>query len=175
MAALLSLLAASGGDAAWPPRGGVVQAPPTTYAGPCDLSPCAEAWSVSRKQTASYNGPAFQLQTVASLGSTPVTLDVGFTASGAVDMSTWSPFCNGVQHNCTYRKIYPQINAGSAANTMVPSTIKGLYGPPCNTMLYWVAISISIPTPDYPGYMAHLLVPDPPILFVCTRCRATAR
>lgn len=93
---------------------------------PCDLVTCAEAYSVTRRMISSYSGPLFQL----SNGSS--TLDIGQTANGVVDMTTWSAFCTAVQSNCFIRKIYAQINTTS--NDLPAFTLAGAFSqsPVCN-------------------------------------------
>lgn len=105
-------------------RGVIVTLPVVTFNGLCDLTTCAEGYSVSRSTKASYSGPLFQLYNGSS------TLDIGQNGSHGVDLSTWSAFCSGVASNCKYAKIYAQIHTGGA-NDLIPSVFFGPFGPDC--------------------------------------------
>jgi hypothetical protein len=99
------------------------------YVGPCNVivGGCAEAWSVTRRMVASYHGPLLQL----ALISTPTTrLDIGQTAAGYADMTTWSKFCSGTASNCAIYTIYAQIHG--SANNLVPSNFFTCAGVPIN-------------------------------------------
>lgn len=93
----------------------------TGVTGPCDLTACAEAWSVTRAMTTSYTGPLFQLYN----GVT--TLDIGQNpTTRSADMTTWSAFCGGVAANCKFSRIYGQIlSNGAGRNDLVPNTFNG--------------------------------------------------
>lgn len=94
-------------------------------AAPCDIVACAEAYSVTRAMLSTYKGPLFQIYN----GTT--TLDIGQTASGSADMSTWAAFCSNTQTNCVVGKIYAQIHTGS--NDLVPSQLPDApFGPVCS-------------------------------------------
>lgn len=104
---------------------GQASTPAATFAGPCDLTTCAETYSVDRAMKNSYSGPLFQLYN----GTT--TMDVGQTTSRAADITGVSTFCGGVPGTCVYAKVYGQIQGHN--NDLVPSTINAPNGPNCST------------------------------------------
>ena len=114
--------------------------PPAPYQGPCDVlkSGCAEAYGVTRAQTATYTGPLFQL----GRSSDKQTLDIGQTSEHTVDMTTWSAFCSASESKCVISKIYAQIHQGD--NDLVPGVFNAPWGPNCSAGGYTCAAKFTI-------------------------------
>jgi hypothetical protein len=130
------------GAAPWNAGPGEIFNPGTAYTGPCDLTTCAEAWSVTRGMIASYSGNLFEIVR----DSDHTTLQVGQSSHHA-DLSGVYSFCVGA--NCYVSKIYGQINS----NTLIYINSTMANGAPpyptlCNNTTYGCASPFLL-DPDY--------------------------
>lgn len=90
---------------------------PAGYQSTCDLTTCAETWSVERAKINSYSGALFRV--VNTTGSPPFPgFDVPQTTARVADVAALNSFCGGnVVANCLGVAVYGQIHVGQ--NTLV--------------------------------------------------------